>query len=720
MNKFTFHRGLHLNIDSKEFVVLRRLSDRRLQFENVQDGEILTLNNAEVLAKYAKNEIRFVATQDPDGQPLDKPLAEKIERELSALSEPLLNKVKRQLLYVKAVELIRPLGIAKARIEQAIKQVAAKIADTDPPSWTTAYRWWRSFISAGRDPRALIPAWGKRGNHKPRHQPEVYAAVRQARDEVYLTQDRSSVDDVAARATCLIDDENRLRGPDDQLPIPRRKFLYKIIHEIDPYDRMVARYGKRAADIAFRVSMRGPRPTRPLERVEMDHTKADIFVIHHKYLLPLGRPWITTCLDVATKCPLGFYVGFEPPSTLSVMGCLKHAILPKTYVKDLYPAIQNTWDCHGIMESLVVDNDLAFHSMHLERACLRHGIDIQFTKVKIPWYKGSEERFQKTLNHDLLHGKPGTTFSNIFERADYDPAKHAVITLDVLIEVLHRWIIDVYCQRPQGKGKDRDIPADRWAKAIVAVPPALPASAADLDVTLGDTVERKVWHYGIELNGLLYNHESLGGLRHKHGKKLSVTVVYSPGDLSRIFVQEPGADRYIEVPSNDPAYTTGLALWTHKVICRYAKLDVNRRLNVIALMRAKDDIRRIMSTGLSRVRYGTRQRAARYESIDSRSVLTAQKDALGETGTSTPSCPELIDQPEQCDSTPQQAPKEEPNNAAAKRRPTVQAPPDPDDGDLPDFEADYGLPRVDGAPATTVHDSTEPQTTSYGKQEVPS
>ena len=39
------------------------------------------------------------------------------------------------------------------------------------------------------------------------------------------------------------------------------------------------------------------------------------------------------------------------------------------------------------MESLVVDNDLAFHSMHLERACLRHGIDMQYAKVKIPWYK---------------------------------------------------------------------------------------------------------------------------------------------------------------------------------------------------------------------------------------------------------------------------------------------------------------------------------------------
>ena len=180
MNKFTFHRGLRLNIDAKEFVVLRRLSDKRLQFENVQDGEILTLSDTEVLAKYAKKEISFVVNQDPDGQPLDKTLAQKIERELSALAEPLINKIKQRLPYVKAVDLIRPLGIAKGRIEQAIKQVAAKTADAEPPSWTTAYRWWRGFISAGRDPRALIPGWNKRGNHNPRYEPEVYTAARKA------------------------------------------------------------------------------------------------------------------------------------------------------------------------------------------------------------------------------------------------------------------------------------------------------------------------------------------------------------------------------------------------------------------------------------------------------------------------------------------------------------------------------------------------------------
>jgi hypothetical protein len=35
---------------------------------------------------------------------------------------------------------------------------------------------------------------------------------------------------------------------------------------------MAARYGKRRADLEFRVSATGPVTTRALERVSMDHT----------------------------------------------------------------------------------------------------------------------------------------------------------------------------------------------------------------------------------------------------------------------------------------------------------------------------------------------------------------------------------------------------------------------------------------------------------------
>jgi hypothetical protein len=48
--------------------------------------------------------------------------------------------------------------------------------------------------------------------------------------------------------------------------------------------------------------------------------------------------------------------------------------------------------------------------------------------LSIPWYKGMLERFQGTMNHDLIQGNPGSTFSNILDRDNYNPNQHAVVT----------------------------------------------------------------------------------------------------------------------------------------------------------------------------------------------------------------------------------------------------------------------------------------------------
>ena len=45
----------------------------------------------------------------------------------------------------------------------------------------------------------------------------------------------------------------------------------------------------------------------------------------------------------------------------------------------------------------------------------------------------------------------------------------------------------------------------------------LPPSAAALDIVLGMTVQRVVFHYGIELEGLKYNGPELGELRRRIG-----------------------------------------------------------------------------------------------------------------------------------------------------------------------------------------------------------
>ena len=46
--------------------------------------------------------------------------------------------------------------------------------------------------------------------------------------------------------------------------------------------------------------------------------------------------------------------------------------------------------------------------------------------TKKPWLKGSVERYFRTINNRLLSRIPipGKSFTNIFERKDYDPLKN--------------------------------------------------------------------------------------------------------------------------------------------------------------------------------------------------------------------------------------------------------------------------------------------------------
>ena len=259
-------------------------------------------------------------------------------------------------------------------MEPLIRAVAERIKDDKPPSWLTLWRNYRQWVAAGRDVRAIILRHGDRGKTRHPHCPgRANGHSDQVIDELYMTTERKRVPEVHLEIVRRVTDANKFRLPSDQLPIPSRSTIYREIGRLSPYEVMVARYGKRRADMEFRVSTSGPVTTRALERVVMDHTPSDLIVVDDASMLPLGRPTITTALDEHTRCPMGFYAGFEPPSCLSVMRCLKHAILPKTYVPREFPSVKNRWECYGVPELVVVDNPPEFHSRHFERACLEIG-----------------------------------------------------------------------------------------------------------------------------------------------------------------------------------------------------------------------------------------------------------------------------------------------------------------------------------------------------------
>jgi hypothetical protein len=56
---------------------------------------------------------------------------------------------------------------------------------------------------------------------------------------------------------------------------------------------------------------------------------------------------------------------------------------------------------------------------------------------------------------------------------------------------------------------------------MVSLPPPLPPSASELDVVLGMTVQRVVFHYGIELEAHQDRPENeVGGIQAGHGSGL--------------------------------------------------------------------------------------------------------------------------------------------------------------------------------------------------------
>jgi putative transposase len=689
MSLHALRKGHCVKIGATVFLIEQRLPEGTWQLRNTVTGEWQVFSEDDLLDRFAGGELSFICANDRGASPTHG-LPKSLTRDLSAYPPHLLALAGNRVQYLKEIDRQQPISITRATIDALTRMVSGRIQDGNPPGWRTVCRDYRKWLAARRDIRAIIPRHAERGKRGAKLLPEVKAVCDQVIEELYMTAERKRVPEVRLEIVRRLNDANKFRPESERLLIPSRSTIYREVQRRSPYELMAARYGRRRAEMEFRVSAAGPETTRTLERVTMDHTPADIIVVDDDSMLPLGRPTITSALDEFSRCPMGFYAGFEPPSCLSVMRCLKHAILPKSYVQREFPEIKNRWECYGVPELVVVDNPAEFHSSHFERACLQIGVDIQYAKVLVPWYKGKLERFQGTMCHDLMHGNPGTTFSNILERDDYDPSRHAVVLLSTFREMLHKWIIDVYLQTPH-RGI-ADTPAHRWRSQTIGLPPPLPPSAGELDLVLGMTVQRVVFHYGIELEGLKYNGPELGELRRRIGVGAKVELTFDPGNLGHVNVRDRQSERYIRVPAVDQGYAEGLSFWQNKVIRRYARRQLNARTDLVALAQAKAEIRGLVERDFNRKSTRGRKRHARF--LEDHTAGAAAMAASAEFA----GC--VISEPHEHTSQwtgDQEGCPVQPTEAIEAPEPQAHPAADLDDEVLPVFEVDLDLPQLSAA-----------------------
>ena len=174
--------------------------------------------------------------------------------------------------------------------------------------------------------------------------------------------------------------------------------------------------------------------TRPLQVVQIDHTRVDLIVVDERSRAAIGRPWITLAVDILTRMVTGFYLSLDPPSRVSIGLCLLHAVYDKTS-RLLERGIEAAWPVAGLPETLHADNGPDFRSHAFVRACRDEGIQVVWRVANQPHYGGHIERLIGT-QMGAVHLLPGTTFSNPGERGDYQSEKSARMTL----RELERWI----------------------------------------------------------------------------------------------------------------------------------------------------------------------------------------------------------------------------------------------------------------------------------------
>jgi putative transposase len=608
MLNFSFRVGLVFDWCGAEFRIERLQPNDDVLIERSEDGALLVKQRSELLAAYANSEL---GVKNPNPGPAQ---ARTFSRPLQDLSAAAQREIVRRKHYIDHVaQEGRPIFTTEY-LRPILQKAAEFIEDPKPPGASTFWRWWRSYHLAN-DARALVPKNRLTGRSRPRQPPEIMNMLGEAIVEAYSRTPQADSLLIHEALDRRVEAENRRRLAHEQLQMPHLRTVQRLIRRAPAYEISVLREGKTAADRKFRLVKGSTVTTRVLERVEVDHTPLDVFIVDDATMLPLGRPLLTALIDHYSRMLVGYFIGFGPPSTAAVMAGLRHAMLPKEPVATPIPdlKIDNSWPCWGRPAVLVLDNGMEFHSDDLESVALDLGIHLQYCPKHEPRFKGVVERFLKTVNYKFAHQLPGTSFAKMHLRGDYDSTRHALLTFGEFKQLFEKWLLDIY-----GQELHRGIqspPAARWAEGAQRSMLQLPPDRSALERRIGLVEQRSLQHYGVDLNNIRYCGDELGRLLYQHGPGVQVRIVYDPQDVGHIQVWGPGDDDPVTVHARLYDSYKGLTLFQARLIHERLREDGRSLQDTEAIRRAKADLSEAVLKLLGSRKQRDRQRSAAIRGI---------------------------------------------------------------------------------------------------------
>jgi putative transposase len=413
--------------------------------------------------------------------------------------------------------------------------------------------------------------------------------------EFYLTRERPSLG--------ALFQEVKRRFAERELPSPNYRTVRRRVEALDARVVIRKREGSKAArDKLGPVGVSTLRPDVPLDTVQIDHTLVDVIVVDQQQRLPIGRPWLSLAIDIATRSVVGFQVSLEPPSALAVSLLLSHAVLPKAQWladRELHTV---EWPMGGLPRAIHLDNAKEFHSEALVRGCQEYSIQIDHRPPGQPHFGGHIERLIGTMM-GAVHLLPGTTFSNVSERASYDAEGRAVLSLPELERWLALQIAGVYhLSEHSALGKT---PLAAWQEGVAArkQPIRYPANAEEFFLDFLPAQARRIQRDGIHLHKIRYWESVLSPWAGR--LKESLLVKYDPRNLSRVFVRDPNG-RHWAVPYAELGQPP-IALWELVEARKRLRQSGAREQSERTIFASILDQRRIVSGAMTRSQQRRRQ-----------------------------------------------------------------------------------------------------------------
>lgn len=604
-------------IDSVEYRVIRRIDDK-VQLEQQPSGQLSTPSMWSLMDSWVSGRLLTRAEQRKRKGEYSR--GKLPARRMDELSPAGRAETRRRLEILAALERESSFHKSRSALIEDLKKIAHVRGEHRPIHASTVYRWKKRFTRFN-DVRHVFSWIGDRGGKDlSRLHPEVEALLLEAVDETWNAGKAATAELIQEALALKVKAENERRVKSDQLVMPSTRTIQRRVTQLGAKVITRALLGREEADRRFAQMGRARVTSRILELVEIDHTPVDL-LITDEFGRVCARPWITVIIDRYSRAILGYCLSAAGHGIQQVFEAIRHAIMPKTYLKKRFPALDLEWPMFGWMELIVADNGRELHAEALRDALLNVLIQIEFTRPDTPDDKPHVERFLRTFNYTFIHRLPGTTRARVKDRVGIEPLKEACMTLEQLDQAIHVWICMKYHQRPHA-GLNGRTPLAVWTESAAVHEPQLKTSANELEIEFSGISERVLHAHGIEINGFQYSSARLAGLRALLPMGARVKCKAPLHDVGHIWVWDRIEEEYLRVENKDREFV-GMGLEQAKAVIK-AKAAQDRPPG-LELAAAQQVLNGLVEEAQAHHKLKIRKQAQRLAKQDSRALREEQQ-----------------------------------------------------------------------------------------------